>query len=103
MCVRWLDLAGHALRDFEGVIWSANNHKFDPGMFIVRDHDGTTDRLANLWRFISADVVLLGNFLDGLIDLTGTCGGGQADADGDSDIDEDDYILLYNVVAGVGP
>ena len=49
------------------------------------------------------DVVLLGNYIDGLIDLTGTCGGGQADVDSDGDIDEDDYNLLYDVIAGVGP
>ena len=45
----------------------------------------------------------VGNYLDGLIDLTGTCGGGQADVDQDGDIDENDYNLLYDVGVGVGP
>jgi len=50
-----------------------------------------------------SEVVLLGNVIDGLIDLTGTCGEGKGDMDSDSDIDEDDYNLLYDIVAGAGP
>jgi hypothetical protein len=49
------------------------------------------------------DVVSLGNHIDGLIDLTGTCSEGKVDIDSDGDIDEDDYNLLYDTVADVGP
>ena len=49
-----------------------------------------------------ADVVLLGNIVDGLFDPTGTGGEFAADTDGDADVDEDDYTNLYDVVSGVG-
>lgn len=55
------------------------------------DCDGTTDL---------RDLVLHGNALDGLIALTDSCSQSQADVDSDGDIDEDDYNLLYDVVAG---
>lgn len=45
------------------------------------------------------DVVILGNFLDGHIDLTDICGAAEADFDRDGDIDEEDYVLLYDHVA----
>jgi len=50
-----------------------------------------------------SDVVLLGNVIDGLIDLTGTCGGGQADVDEDGDIDDDDYNTLFDIISSIGP
>jgi hypothetical protein len=49
-----------------------------------------------------ADVVLLGNIVDGLFDPTGTGGEFAGDTDGDGDVDEDDYTNLYDVVSGVG-
>lgn len=49
-----------------------------------------------------ADVVLLGNIVDGLFDPTGTGGEFGGDTHGDGDIDEDDYTNLYDVVSGVG-
>jgi hypothetical protein len=49
-----------------------------------------------------ADVVRLGNIIDGSFDPTGTGGEFAGDCDGDGDIDEDDYNLLYDVVSGVG-
>jgi len=50
-----------------------------------------------------ADVVLLGNILDGLYDPTGTGGVYTADADGDNAWTQADYDLVYDVVAGVQP
>ena len=50
-----------------------------------------------------ADVVALGNIVDGLLDPAGTGGVYTADCDGDNDWDNDDYNLLYDVVAGVQP
>ena len=50
-----------------------------------------------------SDVVMLGNALDGFFELSGTCGEGAGDIDSDGDIDQDDYDLLYDTVAGVGP
>jgi hypothetical protein len=50
-----------------------------------------------------ADVVLLGNIIDGLYDPTGTGGQYSGDADGSGVIDPVDYDLLYDVVAGVQP
>jgi hypothetical protein len=49
------------------------------------------------------DVVALGNIVDGLLDPAGTGGVYTADCDGDNDWDNDDYNLLYDVVAGVQP
>lgn len=45
------------------------------------------------------DVVILGNYLDGRIALTDICGAAEADFDRDGDIDEEDYVLLYDHVA----
>jgi hypothetical protein len=50
-----------------------------------------------------SDVVMLGNILDGLLDLSGTCGGAAADFDGDNDVDEHDYQGLFDAVAGSAP
>jgi len=47
--------------------------------------------------------VTLGNIVDGLIDPAGTGGCYTADVDADNDYDEDDYELLYDVLAGVQP
>ena len=49
------------------------------------------------------DLVTLGNIIDSLIDPSGTGGCYTADVDADNDYDEDDYELLYDVVAGVQP
>lgn len=49
-----------------------------------------------------ADVVLLGNIVDGVVAASGAAIY-TSDADGDNDIDNDDYNLLYDVVAGVQP
>jgi hypothetical protein len=50
-----------------------------------------------------SDVVRLGNYLDGLIDVSYGCLECAGDVDQDGDIDEDDYNRLYDMVAGVGP
>jgi hypothetical protein len=47
--------------------------------------------------------VLLGNYLDGLLELSDDCAKGAGDMDQDGDIDEDDYNLLFDMVAGVEP
>ena len=49
-----------------------------------------------------SDIVALGNALDGLTSLTGTCAADAADLDGDSDTDEDDYNLLFDEITGMG-
>jgi hypothetical protein len=49
------------------------------------------------------DVVLLGNYLDGLIDANHLCLDCAGDVDQDGDIDEDDYDLLYDIAAGIKP
>jgi hypothetical protein len=49
-----------------------------------------------------ADVVLLGNIVDGVVAASGAAIY-TSDADGDNDIDNADYDLLYDVVAGVQP
>lgn len=84
----------------DGYLWIANNRTDMIYKLAADNYAGDTncDGMLNL-----VDVVLLGNYIDGLIDLTGICGGGQADVDSDGDVDEDDYNLLYDVVAGVGP
>ena len=48
-----------------------------------------------------ADVILLGNILDGLFDSTGTGGVHSADVDADNECGETDYGLLWDVVTGV--
>jgi outer membrane protein assembly factor BamB len=50
-----------------------------------------------------ADVVLLGNILDGLYNPAGTGGVYTADANGDNAYTQADYDLVYDVVAGVQP
>jgi len=50
-----------------------------------------------------ADVVLLGNILDGLYSPAGTGGVYTADANGDNAYSQADYDLVYDVVAGVQP
>jgi len=48
--------------------------------------------------FDLADVVLLGNVIDGLIDLTGTCGEDKGDVNMDGNLDEDDYEMSFDLV-----
>jgi hypothetical protein len=47
--------------------------------------------------------VLLGNYLDGLVDISQLCLECAGDVDNDGDIDEGDYNHLYDMIAGVGP
>ena len=46
-----------------------------------------------------ADVVLLGNFLDGLVDESTTCLECAGDVDIDGDVDESDYSQLYDLIS----
>jgi PKD repeat protein len=49
------------------------------------------------------DVVALGNILDGLVAPTETCVECAGDVNGNGLIDQGDYEMLYDMVAGVGP
>lgn len=118
----WIRRAdGNRLEVFESgvakdIAIDAAGHVYVTGA--MRRRDGGNDHFLTAYDFLTlkypnpvgdldcdgivsfSDVVLLGNYIDGLIDLTGTCGGGQADVDEDGDIDEDDYNALYDAVSG---
>jgi len=50
-----------------------------------------------------SDVVLLGNYLDGLAGTTVNCLEAAGDLNGNGSIDSEDYEILYDTVAGAGP